>query len=171
MKISIIIPNYNGLNLLKKNLPSVIKSGFDGEIIVVDDASTDGSAEFVKNNFPSIKVIPKIINEGFSSTVNLGVKHASCDLLLLLNHDVSPHAKFAEYLLPHFSDPSVFAVGCLEESYEKGSIVFRGRGIGDFRRGFLMHERGEIDKNTTLWVSGGAGMFRRKIWEELGGLQ
>ena len=34
-----------------------------------------------------------------------------------------------------------------------------------------MHERGEIDKNTTLWVSGGAGMFRRKIWEELGGLQ
>lgn len=169
MKISIIIPNFNGLNLLKKNLHGVLNSGIEGEVIVVDDASTDGSVEYLTKNYPEVKLISKKVNEGFSSAINVGVSHAKYDLLLLLNNDVSPKKDFTNYLFPLFKDPNVFAVGCLEESYEKKRKIFRGRGIGSFNRGFLIHKRGKIDSNSTLWVSGGGGMFRKDIWIKLGG--
>jgi len=53
---------------------------------------------------------------------------------------------------------------------EEKKIVLRGRGIAIWRRGFLIHSRGEIDKTDTFWVSGGSGAFRRSLWLKLGGL-
>jgi GT2 family glycosyltransferase len=73
-------------------------------------------------------------------------------------------------LLSHFSDETVFAIGCLDKSLENGKIIEKGRGLGEWKRGFLVHRRGEVNKKNTLWVSGGSGAFRKLIWETSGGL-
>ena len=169
MKISVVIPNYNSKHLLEKNLPQVIKVVKGVEIVVVDDGSTDGSVEFVKKHFPQVKLIEKVTNSGFATTVNLGFKAATGDIVVLLNTDVVPQIDFLKPLVKHFADPQVFAVGCLDLSFEGKSLVKRGRGIGRFERGLLVHSRGEVDQTTTLWASGGSSAFCKRIWENLGG--
>jgi len=178
MSISIIIPNYNGEKLLNKNLPSVINAlkNYQGqkEIIIVDDGSEDGSKNvvrnFINNKTVEIKLLENEINLGFSSTVNKGVRNAKGEVVILLNTDVAPQIDFIEPLLSHFSDQKIFAVGCLDKSIENGKVIERGRGLGEWKRGFLVHRRGEVNKKNTLWVSGGSGAFRKTIWEVLGGL-
>lgn len=181
MKISLIIPNYNGKDLLKKNLPrvinSVINDKFEVELVLTDDGSTDDSLEVAKNilakiktnNF-SYKIIKNNINRGFSSNVNNGVLNTSGEILILINTDIIPEKGFLKPLLKHFSDPEIFAVGCMDKSVENGKIILRGRGVGNWKKGFLVHSRGDINHSSTLWVSGGSGAFRKSIWEKLGGL-
>jgi GT2 family glycosyltransferase len=174
MKVSVVIPNYNGENLLKKNLPKVLKAIDDSELIVVDDASSDNSIVEIKNQSASwrtkIKLVENKINLGFSPTVNRGVREATGEVVILLNSDVVPEKGFLKPLLSHFKEEKVFAVGCMDKSIENGKVVLRGRGTGFWKRGFLTHARGEVDKNTTLWVSGGSGVFRKSIWDKLGGM-
>src|SRR5437762_10838005 len=184
MHISFVIPNYNGEEIMKKNLPEVLdavkeyKKG-NIEIIIPDDPSTDKSAEIIDNFIKSITqkhITGKTISNkdkeqaGFSKNVNRGVSLATGDILILLNTDVSHHKDFLEPLLVHFNDPGVFAVGCMDESIEDGKTVLRGRGVGKWKRGFMQHSPGSLDKNTTLWASGGSSAFRKSIWDELGGL-
>lgn len=185
MNISIIVPNYNGEELLKRNLPRVIdvvlsyKRG-NVEVIIVDDWSTDSSVDYIKSEIENIKntykksninlrLLVNSRNLGFSSTVNKGAKEAKGELIILLNTDVIPEKGFLDPLVKHFKDPKVFAVGCLDKSIEDGKVVLRGRGVGGWQKGFLTHARGNVDKTSTLWVSGGSGAFRKSIWEELGG--
>lgn len=171
MKISIVIPNWNGELLLAKNLPRVIASSRSAEeIIVVDDCSTDGSLHLLRKQFPSVKVIARPVHEGFASSVNDGVAQAAGDIVVLLNTDVAPEKGFLAPLLTHFRDPDVFAVGCLERSPEQGKTILRGRGLAHWVKGFYIHKRGEVDKMTTAWVSGGSGAFRKKMWDRLGGM-
>lgn len=183
MKISIIIPNYNGEELLKKNLPKVFDSvssyeSDEIEIIVIDDFSTDNSIEILKKlklelepkySHIKFKIIGNDKNLGFSSNVNKAARNASGDILVLLNTDVIPKKSFLGPLLSHFSDPKIFAVGCLDESIENGKKILRGRGIGSWKKGFLAHSRGDVNKTNTLWVSGGSGAFRKSVWNQLGG--
>ena len=129
MNISIVIPNFNGEKLLKKNLPHVLESVKDYkkgkvEIIIANDPSTDNSQEVIDHFIKQIKephVVGKTISNakkteaGFSKNVNRGVSHATGDILLLLNTDVRPHKDFLEPLLAHFADEKVFAVGCINE--------------------------------------------------------
>lgn len=164
MKVSIVIPNWNGLEKLKQNLPEVLKVRGVGEIIIVDDASSDKSVEFIKLNFPSIKLIERQKNGGFSSTVNLGVKNASFDLVFLLNSDASPGLDCLETAIPHFKDPKVFSVGC----NAGGSWAW-----ARFKDGFFWHQQSSdtsSGSHQTLWASGGSGIFRKSIWNELNGL-
>lgn len=181
MKISILIPNYNGEELLKKNLPRVVEAAKeykDGsvEIIIIDDCSTDKSVESIKYYVSSIKnkniklkVIENDRNVGFAPSVNRGVREAGGEIIILVNTDVVPQRDFIFPLIEHFKDQEIFAVGCLDKSIENGKVILRGRGIGRWQRGFLVHSRGEVDKQNTLWVSGGSGAFRKAIWEKLGG--
>ncbi len=171
MKLSIIIPNYNGEELLKKNLPNILKVCRGAEIIVVDDTSTDGSVDVLTKKFPDVQVITKKKNEGFSSTVNAGVAVAKHDLVMLLNSDAYPVHGFFEAVSIYFNSPDVFAVGLAQECDEDGKKIVRGRGLGKFHQGFLVHRYAEPTESTTLWVSGGAGIFRKKVWEKLGGMQ
>ena len=73
---SVVIPNWNGRDLLEKYLPSVIQAcagNPDNEIIVVDNGSADGSAEFVRSNFPQVKLVALERNLGFGGGSNAGV--------------------------------------------------------------------------------------------------
>jgi GT2 family glycosyltransferase len=169
MKASIIIPNFNGQELLAKNLPYVIKALNNKEnnifeIIVVDDGSEDGSVKLLKNNFPQVKVIKHTKNRGFSAAVNTGVRGSSGDLIVLLNSDVVPNEDFLVNALPHFKNPKVFAVSLHEKGY--------GWAKGGFKDGYIQILPGEESEtfHESFYVSGGSGVFRRSIWMELEGM-
>jgi GT2 family glycosyltransferase len=183
MNISIIIPNYNGEKILKKNLPKVLEAVREHkgkvEIIIPDDPSTDNSRKVIQKFIESITdehIIGKTIENrvkreaGFSKNVTRGVALSTGEILILLNSDVIPQKDFLPPLLKHFDDQKVFAVGCLDQSVEKGKIVFRGRGVAKWQRGVFAHKEGKLDKNNTLWASGGSSAFRRTIWMKLRGL-
>ena len=181
MDVSIIIPNYNGKDLLQKNLEKLLiscayyenQTKDKTEIIVVDDASFDGSVDFLHQFASTAKTLVKIIqqkkNRGFSSTVNNGVSGADGDVIVLLNTDIVPEKDFLLPLLSHFASSNVFAVGCMDKSVEGDKTVLRGRGVGKWERGFFIHKKGQVNKQTTQWVSGGSGAFIKDIWDKLGG--
>jgi GT2 family glycosyltransferase len=168
--VSIVIPNWNGVHLLKKYLKDVIGASEGAEIIVSDDASTDSSVSYLRATHPQITVVESRVRGGFAENVNKGVRQAKGDIVVLLNTDVKPEKGFLKSLLAHFSDPNVFAVGSLEKSEEEGKLLLRGRGIARWRRGYYIHSRGEVNKNDTAWVSGGSGVFRKSMWDKLGGM-
>jgi len=110
---SIVIPNWNGRELLEQYLPSVLAAvaGNPGhEVIVVDNASSDGSVAFLREKFPSVRVITLDKNFGFAGACNQGVLAASRDIVVLLNNDMRVEPDFLPPLLEPFSDPLVFAV-------------------------------------------------------------
>lgn len=177
MKVSIVIPNYNGEKLLKRNLPKVIdatkyyseETKNSIEIIMVDDCSSDNSLLILKEFDGKINVLQNKQNLGFSSTVNRGVRNAKGEIVILLNTDVAPEKEFILPLVAHFKDNIVAAVGCMDKSIEGKTFALRGRGIGVWKRGLLVHRRGEVDKMNTLWVSGGSCAIRKSVWDYLGG--
>lgn len=184
MDISVIIPNYNGEKLLPKNLPHVVlalKEYKKGrvEIIIPNDPSSDNSKEVIAEFIKSLQgtgIVGKTVNNtrkeesGFSKNVNRGVALATGDILILLNSDVRPHKDFLTPLLSHFSDEKVFGVGCMDESIEEGKTILRGRGVGYWQKGFVFHKAGSLEKINTFWVSGGSSVFRKRIWDKIGGL-
>ncbi len=170
MRVSIVLPNWNGEHLLRKNLPSVRNAAPDAQIIVADDASEDASVTYLKTTFPDIIVAENKRQKGFAGNVNSGVCLATGDIVVLLNTDVRPQADFLTPLLARFSDPLVAAVGCLEKSHETNGTVLRGRGIARWEKGYFIHARGEVDREDTAWVSGGSAAFRLSVWKTLGGM-
>lgn len=143
------------------------------QIIVVDDASSDGSKDFVKDNFKTINLIEMSKNVGFARATNEGVKRAGGDLVLLLNSDVVPADNFLKHAVAHFSNKSesnkLFAVAIADQSHEDNKIVIRGRGGARFEKGFISHFALSAKKGETLWVSGGSGLFDKKKFLDLGG--
>lgn len=168
--VSIVLPNWNGEALLLKNLDEVIRASNGAEIIVSDDASTDGSVLMLKEKFPDVIVVVNRTQQGFSGNVNSGVARAGGDIVVLLNTDVRPKKNFLDALLPHFDDPTVFAVGSLERSHEKEGIVERGRGLAWWEKGYFIHSKGMVSEGSTAWVSGGSGAYRKSMWDEIGGM-
>lgn len=170
MKVSIIVPNWNGINLLKKNIPALLSAAKFAknnvlEIIIIDDCSTDNSVKYIKDTFRSqVRLIKHKKNMGFAAAVNTGARHAKGELLCLLNTDVVPSETFLVNVIPHFIDPKIFAVVL----HEKGN----GHATGTFKDGFLAH-RGASESTgsvPSLWASGGSSVFHRKLWWELNGL-
>ena len=110
---SIVIPNWNGRELLEKYLPSVIAAcdfTIGDEIIVVDNASGDGSHEMLQTRFPQVRAIRLHTNQGFGGGCNAGIQQARCGHVVLLNSDMRVESDFLPPLLQPFSDPKVFAV-------------------------------------------------------------
>ncbi len=174
---SVVIPNWNGKDLLEKYLPPLVEAMAghpDNEIIVVDNGSSDGSAEFVREAFPSVHVLALPVNRGFGGGSNEGFRAAQNDIVVLLNSDMRVAPDFLAPLLEGFRDPGVFAVSCQiffsdphklrEESgltqgwWQDGSIRVRHRidaSIGDLFPCF--------------YGGGGSCAFDRRKFLELGG--
>lgn len=166
-KISVVIPNYNGRQILEKNLPHVIYNCQGCQIIVVDDGSTDNSVDYLKK-VKGIKLIVRPKNMGFAAAVNNGVKNASGELVLLLNSDVAPTKGFLVPLVKHFfKNPKLFAVGIADRSHEDRKVVLRGRGGASFKKGFILHHALPPKPGQTLWVSGGSGLFDKQKFLDL----
>ena len=112
---SVVIPNWNGRDLLERYLPSVVTAlaGHpDNEIIVVDNGSEDGSAEYLRTHFPTVRTLALPQNLGFGGGSNAGFAAARNDIVVLLNSDMRAAPDFLAPLLEGFADPNVFAVSC-----------------------------------------------------------
>lgn len=171
---SIIITNWNGKELLKQTLPTVIDAvDYDKEntyeILLIDDYSTDDSMAFVKTNFPSVKVIRTPRNLGFNGANNFGVKNASHDIVMLLNNDMKLAKNSLAPLIRHFKNPNLFGVsGAVFDWHEH--FVYGNRG-GVFEKGhfsFFEKPMNEV-ASVSFFVCGGAGMFDKKKYLALGG--
>jgi O-antigen biosynthesis protein len=112
---SVVIPNWNGRDLLEKYLPSVVEAlagNPQNEIVVVDNGSADGSADFLRARFPQVKLVALDGNLGFGGGSNVGFREARNDIVVLLNSDMRVAPDFLAPLLEAFRDPDVFAVSC-----------------------------------------------------------
>jgi O-antigen biosynthesis protein len=112
---SVVIPNWNGRDLLAKYVPSIIEALIgnpENEIIIVDNGSQDGSAEFLRDHFPSVRVLALDRNLGFGGGSNAGFRAAKNDIVVLLNSDMRVERDFLAPLLEAFTDETVFSVAC-----------------------------------------------------------
>ncbi len=174
---SVVIPNWNGRELLEKYLPSVaaaMAGNPANEIIVVDNGSSDGSAEFVRRHFPNVKLVELERNLGFGGGSNAGLRAAANDIVVLLNSDMRVEPDFLAPLLAGFSDERVFAVSCQilftdpakrrEETgltqgwWEEGGLRVRHRIDGEIRSLY-----------PCFYGGGGSCAFDRRKFLELGG--
>lgn len=164
MTYSVVIPSWKGIALLKQNLPAVLKLPVS-EVIVVDDASPENDADFLREHFPQVKVFRNEKNFGFGTTVNRGVSQATSDIVILLNLDAKPSPQLLNTLTQDFSERDVFAVSFAEPEFGPSRMIFRN--------GYIAHEPvipRPQSLSPTFWVSGGSGAFRRSLWNQLGGL-
>jgi GT2 family glycosyltransferase len=180
--VSIIIPNYNGEQILANNLVSVVQAAEsypgESEIIVVDDASQDNSVQMITMNFPEIKVVEHDINKGFAEAIHSGIKSSNSPIIVLLNSDVRPDRNFLAPLIRWFSRDDTFSVSplifdqCgkpLRVSWNLGKIVRgeirkRNWNLEDARR---LVRRGWVLKS--LYASGGSVAFRKEMFLQLHG--
>lgn len=169
MKISVIVTNWNGKSLLKKNLETIIqKSPEAEEIILADDCSVDDSLIFARKlqkKYPKLKIISHSKNFGFGANSNHAVQKSKGDLVVLLNNDIVPHTGYIKNTLKHFSNPKVFGVSFAELGHENWARFF-------WKQGYLQHEPGVSNINKTHisgWVSGGSSIIRKSLFEKLGG--
>lgn len=174
--VSIVIPNYNGQQLLADTIKSaqdaLLTSDIsDFEIIVTDDASTDGSVEFIKSVFPEIILVSSETNTGFAGNMNRGIKLASKDLVCLLNSDVHLTSAYFKSQLALFDHPQTF--GVMGAIYDQSSNEPQD-GAKNARIHIL---RIESNKNTfsktnilpTMFLSGANALVRRTHLNQLGG--
>lgn len=173
-KASVVIPNWNGRDLLAKYIPPLIEAMGSNEIIVVDNGSTDGSAQFLAEAFPSVRVLALPENLGFGGGSNYGFQHASNDIVVLLNSDMRVAPDFLAPLLEGFEDPSVFAVSC-QIFFSDPAKLREETGLTQawWENGGL-RVRHRIDDRVTMafpcfYGGGGSCAFDRRKFLELGG--
>ena len=153
--VSVVIPNYNGAQLLRENLPSVVAAfrEWDGvyELIVVDDASTDGSCRLLREEFPDVTLLVSTVNSGFSKTCNVGMAAARYPVAFCINTDVRVESGLVAPVLRHFADESVFAVtpNILVEREGLNQGIVRGLYGKGFLKGSIapLEERGGVREN------------------------
>lgn len=125
MRLSIIIVNFNTKKYLKKSIDSIdIKK--DWEIIVVDNASTDGSIEMLKKNFSFVKIIKNKKNLGFSKANNIGIKACKGEYVLLLNSDTCVEKGAIKFLLQTLQKDSSVGIASSQLKNKDGSIQPQG---------------------------------------------
>ena len=163
--IDIIIPSYNARYLLEKNLPSIIKNTDHlGHLIIIDNGSEDDTVVWLNQNYPDSVIVRNKTNLGYTKPVNQGIAKSDSEFFVLINNDVRPHEGYLSKSLPYFSDPEVFAITFNEEGSSWPDM--------SWAKGKMQFTRGEDKSKPVLsgWASGGSAIFRRSIWDKLGGL-
>ena len=112
MKVTIVIPNYNGKHFMEPCLASLREQTCqDYKVLVVDNASTDGSLEYMKEHYPKIEVIALDKNYGFSKAVNVGIQHSTTPYVILLNNDTTVDPHYVEEMIKAIErSPRIFSV-------------------------------------------------------------
>lgn len=180
-ELSVIIVNYNGLKYLKKCLESLTQklSGIVFEIVIIDNDSKDESCSFIKQNFPTIKLIESKINFGFGKGNNEAVKQASGEYLLLINNDTIVLDDLSPALDVLKNDKSIGVLGInmlnANEDYipAAGNFpniknMFRFQKLLDlgseFQKGIFLKNQYEVD-----WLSGSFLLMPKKVFQEIKG--
>ena len=191
LDLSIIIVNYNVKEFLQNLIHSIFKSALNisYEIIIIDNASDDGSVEFIKDKFPEIKLISNEKNLGFSKANNLGLKIAKGKYLLLLNPDALLREDTLQKMMEFFRNtPDAGLAGCKILNPD-GSLQLACRrsfpgpwtsfckvtGLSTIfprSRIFARYNLTYLDENQSYEVdaiSGSFMMMKREVYEKVGG--
>ncbi len=184
-KVSVVVLNYNTKKLLSDFLPFLIKTDYPNlEIVVADNASNDGSAQFVLENYPSIKVIEMKENLGFAGGYNAALKQVNSPYYVLLNSDVEVPSNWLSNMMNlMLSQPDIAAIQPkIKDLNNRDSFEYAGAAGGfldkyayPFCRG-RMFDNLEIDSGQydtdkqVFWATGAALLVKSDIYHELGGL-
>jgi GT2 family glycosyltransferase len=174
---SVVIPNWNGRDLLEKYLPSVVTALANhpgNEVIVVDNGSSDGSTDFVRQQFPSVKLVALPVNLGFGGGSNAGFAAAKNDIVVLLNSDMRVAPDFLAPLLAAFDAPDIFAVAC-QIFFSDPAKLREETGLTEGRwSSGMLRVRHRIDEKLAqpypcFYGGGGSCAFDRRKFLALGG--
>ena len=172
--LTVIIPNYNGINFLDEFLKSLKKQDSYFNVIIIDNGSDDGSLEFIKDNYPEFTLIENKDNLGFSAAVNQGIKAATTDYILLLNNDVVLELDCISQLLNCIeTNPTIFAVASkmiqygdrskLDDVGDEYSLLGWTKKVGDGKSSKLYMSKREI-----FSACAGAAVYRRNVFDSIG---
>jgi len=178
--LSIVIINYNSKHYLQKCLDSVFAQKIaDLEVIFIDNASEDGSFEFVEANYPDLRAIRNGNNLGYAAAGNQGIKMAEGEYVMILNPDILFEAGYMEACLKKMQeDRKVGVIGgkVYKYDFEKdrktkyidtvGIFSHRNRRFIDDGQGLL--DQGQFDQDREIFgVSGACPIYRKKSLEDV----
>ncbi len=174
--VSVIVPNWNGAHLLDACLTSLLRQTHAPlEIIVVDGASTDGSAALVREQFPDVRLVVLSRNRGFAGNVNAGLRAARGEILALFNNDAEADPAWLAELVRGFQrDPRIGVCASKILLHDRprtlnaaGDVYFRDGTPGN--RGVWQEDRGQFDAPEYVFgASGAAVALRRSMLDDVG---
>jgi len=183
-KVAVVILNYNGKHFLEKFLSNVILHSGPHEVIVADNASTDGSLEYLQSNFPSLKVLKNRTNDGYAKGYNVALKQIEADYFVLLNNDVEVTPNWLQPMIDLMVQQPNIAV-CqpklldyknqtkLEYAGASGGFIdkygypfCRGRIFNSIEEDLAQYDSVE----PVFWASGACLMVNSKVYWQVGGL-
>lgn len=175
MKVTVVIPNYNGKSFLKDCMESLKNQTYkDFSVLVVDNASKDGSVEFLRTEYPETQVLSLDKNYGFSGAVNEGIKRSDTPYVILLNNDTAADKDFVGSLVACMDkDEKIFSANPKMIQMYKPELL---DDAGDlycavgwaFQRGVGQRSDG-YNKECNIFSScAGASIYRRRIFDEIG---
>lgn len=174
--ISVVIPNWNGKKFLAGCLDSLKEQTYEPiEVVIVDNGSKDGSVEYLKENYPYVKLVTFPVNTGFSPAVNAGIKASTGEMVALLNNDTVVDPNWMSELIKAMREhPEAGSAGCKMLAYDDHALL---DGAGDgYRRGGLPGRIGHKERDTgrfnrqryLLGACGGAALYRRELFADIG---
>ncbi|AIM61580.1 glycosyl transferase family 2 [Cellulophaga lytica] len=182
-KIAVVILNWNGVQLLERFLPLVIKHSNNHKIYVADNASTDTSIRYVKENFPGVKIIQNTSNGGYAKGYNDALPNVKEDLFCLLNSDVEVTPNWLTPIENYFNENKNTAIiqPKILDLKKKSHFEYAGAAGGfldsfgyPFCRGrifdTLEEDKGQYNDNLPIfWASGACLFIRKATFFNLGG--
>jgi GT2 family glycosyltransferase len=184
-RVAIVILNWNGERFLRQFLPDVVKhSEHIADVVVIDNASTDGSLDLLKSEFPSVKIVVLDKNYGFAGGYNLGLKEVPNEMVVLLNSDVEVTPGWIEPVLEYMESEKDM-VACqpkILDFHRKAWFEYAGAAGGYLDKdGFAFcagrmfyafeEDLGQYTENTEVfWASGASLFIKRNAYFEVGGL-
>lgn len=176
-KVTIVIPNYNGIKYIRGCMDSLrrqAKEGIPFDIVVVDNASKDGSLEILKQEYPEAGIIDLETNTGFCHAVNVGIQASKTPYVILLNNDTVVKPGFVKALVDAIEkDEKIFSVSPMMLSMQDENII-DDAGDGYCLLGWA-YARGKgkaavkYEKPVKIFAAcGGASIYRKSVFEEIG---
>jgi GT2 family glycosyltransferase len=183
-KVAVVILNWNGIELLKEFLPSVVNTVPDYvKVVLLDNASSDGSVNFVKQHYPNIDILHNDDNYGFALGYNKGLINVDAEYFVLLNSDIQCAKGWVEPIIDFMdNNPKVGACQPKILDYKsKGSFEYAGASGGHldafgfpFCRGRIFNEleldEGQYEENSKIfWATGACLFIRSDVFNDLNG--
>jgi GT2 family glycosyltransferase len=174
--ISVVIATWNGRHHLDACLSSVeAQLGVRVEIVVVDNGSTDGTADYVRSQFPSVKLVVHAHNQGFAGGSNAGAREARGRFIAFLNNDTAAEPGWLRALMAGIDELSGFALVTSRVVYmhDPDTIDSAGDGVlrwgGAFKRHHGERASAALTTQEVFGICGAACMMPKAVFEELGG--
>jgi N-acetylglucosaminyl-diphospho-decaprenol L-rhamnosyltransferase len=164
----VVIPTFRARDMLERCLRALAADPSPKRVIVVDNASTDGTGELVRREFPDVRLLSLPENAGFGRAVNAGARAGTGEAIVLVNNDVIVEPGFVAAITAPLEQPGVGMVAGL--TVIPGSEQVDAFGI-ELDRGLSAYNRGRrgADAGRLAMPSGGAAAYRRTAWDEAGG--